>query len=62
MKFQNPILNLKQVFDISSLLLQNLQRAITKRNKMIYFYFSPGNLLLVLYKLSKCEAPSCNGF
>ena len=25
------------------------------------FYFSPGNLLIILYQLSKFEAPSCNG-
>ena len=47
------------VFDISSFLGQNLQRTITK--KMI-FLLSPGNLLLILYKLSKFEAHSCNGF
>ena len=38
MKFQNPILNLKKVFDISRFLLQNLQKAITKK-KMFFFYY-----------------------
>ena len=37
----------------------NLQRAITKKNIMIFFLFSPGNLLIISYKLSKFEAPSC---
>ena len=45
------------VFDISSFLCQNLQRAITH-----YFLFSPSSLLINLYKLTKFEDPSCNGF
>ena len=41
--------------------MTKFERVITK--KMIFFFkFSPGNLLFILYKLSKFEAPSCNGF
>ena len=29
---------------------------------MIFFLFSPSSLLIILYKLTKFEAPSCNGF
>ena len=29
---------------------------------MIFFKFSQVNLLFILYKLSKFEAPNCNGF
>ena len=29
---------------------------------MILFKFSPSSLLIILYKLTKFEAPSCNGF
>ena len=35
----------------------NIQRAISRKKK---FLFSPGNLLIILYQLSKFEAPSCN--
>ena len=31
-------------------------------SKNIFFKISPGKLLLILSKLSKFEAPSCNGF
>ena len=50
------------VFELSSFLCPNLQRAITKKNKIFFFLFSPGNLLIILYKLTKFEAPSCYGF
>ena len=29
---------------------------------MIFFKFLPGNLLIILYKLTKFEAPSCYSF
>ena len=62
-EISKPYLKFETVFDILSFLWQNLQRAITQKNKMFFFFFkfSPGNLLLILYKLSKFEAPSCNG-
>ena len=43
------------VFEISSFLCQNLQRAITQ--KMIFFNFHH-SLLIILYNLTKFEAPS----
>ena len=47
------------VIEISSFLCPNLQRAITKKKKDFFFNFSPGNLPIILYKLTKFEAPSC---
>ena len=29
---------------------------------MIFFIFSPSSLLIIFYKLTKFEAPSCNAF
>ena len=46
------------VFKISSFLCQNLQRAITFKKSTFFFKFSPGNLLIILYQLTKFEAPS----
>ena len=42
----------------------NLQRKIIqKKKKNIYFFkFAPGILLVILYQLTKFEAPSCNTF
>ena len=40
----------------------NLQREIIKKKKKRFFKFSPINLLIVLYQLTKFEAPSCNTF
>ena len=49
---------------VGSFRCPNLQRALTKKakgdNKKI-IKFSPGNLIITLYQLSKFEAPSCNG-
>ena len=39
----------------------NLQREII-RKKITFFNFAPGNLLVILYQLTKFEAPSCNTF
>ena len=41
---------------------KKMQRTITRKNKFLFLKFSPGNLLLILYQLSKFEAPSCNDF
>ena len=62
MKFQNPILNLKQFLIYQVFYDKICKGRLLKKNKMIFFNFSPGNLSLILYKLSKFEAPSCNGF
>ena len=38
----------------------NLQREIIKKNKITFFKFSPINLFIILYQLTKFEAPSCD--
>ena len=41
----------------------NLQREIIKKKqKKLFFKFSPIDLLIILYQLTKVEAPSCNTF
>ena len=41
----------------------NLKNAKAITKKEIYFYlFSPVNLLITPYQLSRFGAPSCNGF
>ena len=41
----------------------NLQREIIKKKKDYFFFkFSPIDLLIILYQLTKFEAPSCNNF
>ena len=41
----------------------NLQREIIKKKqKKLFFKFSPIDLLIILYQLTKFEAPSCNTF
>ena len=40
----------------------NLQREIIRKNKITFFEFSPIDLLIILYQLTKFEAPSCNTF
>ena len=41
----------------------NLQREIIrKKNKITFFKLSPIDLLIILYQLTKFEAPSCYSF
>ena len=41
----------------------NLQREIIrKKNKKLFFKFSPIDLLIILYQMTKFEVPSCNTF
>ena len=41
----------------------NLQREIVrKKMKSLFFKFSPIDLLIILYQLTKFEAPSCYSF
>ena len=40
----------------------NLQREIIRKNKIFFFKFSPIDLLIILYQLTKFEAPSCYSF
>ena len=37
----------------------NLQREIIRKNKITFFKFSPMNILIILYQLTKFGAPSC---
>ena len=41
----------------------NLQREIIRKNKINFFFrFSPIDILIILYQMTKFEAPSCNTF
>ena len=40
----------------------NLQREIIRKNKITFFRFSAIDLLIILYQLTKIEAPSCYSF
>ena len=40
----------------------NLQREIINKKKQFFFKISPIDLLIILYQLTKFEAPSCNTF
>ena len=40
----------------------NLKRELPRKNKILFFKFSPGNLLIILYQLPTFEAPSYNSF
>ena len=40
----------------------NLQREIIRKDKITFFKFSPIDLLIILYQLTKFEAPSCYSF
>ena len=40
----------------------NLQREIIKKTNKLFFKFSPIDLLIILYQLTKFEATSCNTF
>ena len=34
----------------------------SKKNKITFFKFSPGHLLIIFYQLTKFEATCCNSF
>ena len=40
----------------------NLQREIIKKTNKLFLKFSPIDLLIILYQLTKFVAPSCNTF
>ena len=48
--------------EISSFLCPHYQKAITKKKKTFSKNLSPGNLLIILYLLTKFEAPNCYTF
>ena len=58
-KFQNPILNFEFAKGNNS---KNAKGNSSKEIKYIFFKFSPINPLIIIYQLSKFEAPSCDGF
>ena len=48
---------------ITSFQLTNMQRAIAqKKDNNFFFKFWSGNLLIILYQLTKFKATSCNSF
>ena len=61
-KFEAPSCHTFQDIMITNFQSPNLQREIIKKNTIIFFKFAPGNLLVILYQLTKFEAPSCNTF
>ena len=38
------------------------RREIVRKNKIFFFKFSPIDLLIIFYQLTKFEAPSCCSF
>ena len=42
--------------------IPNLQREIIKKNTISFFKFLPFDLLIILHKLTKFEAPMCYSF
>ena len=57
-KFEAPSYNSFWDILVTSFQCQNLQRAITWKNKITFFLITPGNGLIILYQLTKFEAPS----
>ena len=56
-------ISLLEVFDVQICKGHQLKNAKGDNKKQTFvFKFSPDNLILTLYQLSKFEAPSCNGF
>ena len=56
-------------FEMSDKLVRSILKAkmykfkeIPKKKENDFFQFSPSSLLIILYKLTKFETPSCNGF
>ena len=47
---------------ITNFQMSNLQREIILKKIKYFFIFSPINLLIILYQLTKFEAPSCDSF
>ena len=47
------------VVEKPNFLCANFQRTITHKKLITFFNFSPGNLLIIFYQLTKFEAPTC---
>ena len=61
-KFEAPSCNTFRDIMITNFQSPNLQREIIQENKITFFKFSPNDLLIILYQLTKFEAPSCYSF
>ena len=61
-KFEAPSYNTFRDIMITNFQSPNLQKEIIKKNRITFFKFSPIDLLIILYQLTKFEAPSCNTF
>ena len=61
-KFEAPSCYSFRDIMITNFQSPNLQREIIQKKKITLFKFSPIDLLIILYQLTKFEAPSCNTF
>ena len=62
-KFEAPGCNAFRDIMITNFQSPNLRREIIQKNlNNFFFLFSPIDLLIILYQLTKFEAPSCNTF
>ena len=61
-KFEAPNCNTFPDIMITNFQSANLQREIIHKNKTTFFKFSPIDVLIILYQLTKFEAPSCHNF
>ena len=62
-KYEASIYNIFLDFPFTSFQWLNLQRTLTQNNKIVWVFFpkiSPGNLLIILYQLTKFEAFTCS--
>ena len=61
-KFEAPSCNTFRDIMITNSQSPNLQREIIRKKTTFFLKFAPGNLLIILYQLTKFEAPSFNTF
>ena len=62
-KFEAPSCNTFRNIMITNFQSPNLKSEIIRKKKKFFFLkFSPSNLFIILYQLTKLEAPSCNTF
>ena len=62
-KFEAPSCNTFRDIMITNFQSPNLQREIIqKKKKKLFFRFSPIDLIIILYQLTKFQAPSCYSF
>ena len=61
-KLEAPSCNTFRDIMITNFQSPNLQREIIRKKAKLFFKFSPINFLIILYQLTKFDAPSCNTF